>query len=105
MTEKSGAEGTLEIAVKNTERLLAVDPKLAVEQAREILNAVPNYPPAQLLLITGERYCGNPAVALELIDKLLSVQSRWAAAHFEHALLLAVLGRGDDDFKKLVSRV
>ena len=101
MTEKSGAEGTLEIAVKNTERLLAVDPKLAVEQAREILNAVPNYPPAQLLLITGERYCGNPAVALELIDELLSVQSRWAAAHFEHALLLAVLGRGDDAISAL----
>ena len=101
MTEKSGAEGTLEIAVKNTERLLAVDPKLAVEQAREILNAVPNYPPAQLLLITGERYCGNPVVALELIDKLLSVQSRWAAAHFEHALLLAVLGRGDDAISAL----
>ena len=105
MTETSDAEGTLETAVRNTERLLEMDPKLAVEQAREILNAVPNYPPAQLLLIRGERYCGHPAVALELIDKLLPLQSRWAAAHFEHSLLLAIMGRGDEVISALRTTV
>ena len=105
MTETSDAEGTLETAVRNTERLLEMDPKLAVEQAREILNAVPNYPPAQLLLIRGERYCGHPAVALELIDKLLPLQSRWAAAHFEHSLLLAIMGRGDEAISALRTTV
>ena len=91
MTKKSDAEGTLAAAVRNTERLMEVDPKLAVEQAGEILNAVPDYPPAQLLLVTGQRHCGNHLMALELINKLLPVQARWAAAHFEYALLLAVL--------------
>ena len=31
MTEKSDAEGTLAAAVRNTERLMEVDPKLAVD--------------------------------------------------------------------------
>ena len=67
MTKKPDTEGTLEIAVRNTERLLEVDPKLAVEQANEILNAVPNYPPAQLLLISAQRKSGNYLLALDLI--------------------------------------
>jgi tetratricopeptide (TPR) repeat protein len=105
MTEKSDAEGTLAAAVRNTERLMEVDPKLAVEQAGEILNAVPDYPPAQLLLVTGQRHCGNHLMALELINKLLPVQARWAAAHFEYALLLAVLERGDEAIEALRTTV
>ena len=105
MTKKPDTEGTLEIAVRNTERLLEVDPKLAVEQANEILNAVPNYPPAQLLLISAQRKSGNYLLALDLIERLLSEQSRWAAAHFEYALLLAVLGRGNDAIAALRTTV
>jgi predicted Zn-dependent protease len=105
MTKKPDTEGTLEIAVRNTERLLEVDPKLAVEQANEILNAVPNYPPAQLLLISAQRKSGNYLLALDLIERLLPEQSRWAAAHFEYALLLAVLGRGNDAIAALRTTV
>jgi tetratricopeptide (TPR) repeat protein len=105
MTKKPDTEGTLEIAVRNTERLLEVDPKLAVEQANEILNAVPNYPPAQLLLISAQRKSGNYLLALELIERLLPEQSRWAAAHFEYALLLGVLGRGNDAIAALRATV
>jgi tetratricopeptide (TPR) repeat protein len=105
MTKKPDTEGTLEIAVRNTERLLEVDPKLAVEQANEILNAVPNYPPAQLLLISAQRKSGNYLLALDLIERLLPEQSRWAAAHFEYALLLGVLGRGNDAIAALRATV
>ncbi|MFT5037619.1 MAG: tetratricopeptide (TPR) repeat protein [Flavobacteriaceae bacterium] len=105
MTKKPDTEGTLEIAVRNTERLLEVDPKLAVEQANEILNAVPNYPPAQLLLISGQRHRGNYLLALDLIESLLPEQPRWAAAHFEYALLLGVLGRGNDAIAALRTTV
>ena len=105
MTKKPDTEGTLEIAVRNTERLLEVDPKLAVEQANEILNAVPNYPPAQLLLISAQRKSGNYLLALDLIERLLPEQSRWAAAHFEYALLLGVLGRGNDAIAALRTTV
>ena len=96
MTAESEAEGTLEVAIRNTERLLEIDPKLALEQGQEILNQVPNYPPAQLLLVTALRHCGNFPLALERISAVLPAQVNWAAAHYEHALLLACLGRGDE---------
>jgi tetratricopeptide (TPR) repeat protein len=77
-------------------RLLDADPALAAEQALEILNAVPNHPPAVLLLATARRRSGNPVAALAVLEPLLRAQSKWAAAHFEHGLALAAAGRGDE---------
>ena len=105
MTAESEAEGTLEVAIRNTERLLEIDPKLALEQGQEILNQVPNYPPAQLLFVTALRYCGNYPLALERISAVLPAQINWAAAHYEHALLLACLGRGDEAIAALRATV
>jgi tetratricopeptide (TPR) repeat protein len=82
-------------------RLLDVDPALAAEQALEILNAVPNHPPAVLLLATARRRSGNPVAALEVLEPLLRAQSKWAAAHFEHGLELASAGRGDEAIQAL----
>jgi tetratricopeptide (TPR) repeat protein len=42
--------GTLEVAMKHAEALLAKRPELAAEQAREILKVVPNHAPAAYLL-------------------------------------------------------
>jgi predicted Zn-dependent protease len=105
MTAESEAEGTLEVAIRNAERLLEIDPKLALEQGQEILNQVPNYPPAQLLLVTALRHCGNFPLALERISAVLPAQVNWAAAHYEHALLLACLGRGDEAIAALRATV
>jgi tetratricopeptide (TPR) repeat protein len=82
-------------------RLLDVEPTLAAEQALEILNAVPNHPPAVLLLATARRRSGNPAAALAVLEPLLRAQSKWAAAHFEHGLALAAAGRGDEAIQAL----
>jgi tetratricopeptide (TPR) repeat protein len=82
-------------------RLLDVDPALAAEQAQEILKAVPDHPPALLLLATARRRAGNPAAALALLELLLRAQSKWAAAHFEHGLALAAAGRGDEAIQAL----
>ena len=46
------ATGTLDVALAHARHLLTRDPGLAVEQAREILGAVPNHP--QTLLLLGE---------------------------------------------------
>ena len=105
MTAESEAEGTLEVAIRNAERLLEIDPKLALEQGQEILNQVPNYPPAQLLLVTALRHCGNFPLALERISAVLPAQVNWAAAHYEHALLLVCLGRGDEAIAALRATV
>jgi tetratricopeptide (TPR) repeat protein len=101
MSTASEPTGTLEAALARTDSLLKVDPKLAAEQALEILKAVPEYAPAQLLLAAARRLSGDPAAGLELIDPLLSEQPKWIAAHFEHGLALAAVGRGNDAIKAL----
>lgn len=44
--------GSLEVALKHASKLLAVDPSLAIEQAEEILKAVPGHPLAESILAT-----------------------------------------------------
>ncbi len=101
MSASSEPAGTLEVAMAHATRLLDADPALAAEQALEILNAVPNHPPAVLLLATARRRSGNPVAALAVLEPLLRAQGRWAAAHFEHGLVLAAAGRGDEAIQAL----
>ena len=82
-------------------RLLEAQPALAAEQALEILNVVPNHPPAMLLLATARRRAGDPAAALAVLEPLLRAQGGWAAAHFELGLALAGSGRGDEAIQAL----
>ena len=82
MSTASEPTGTLEAALARGNSLLKVDPKLAAEQALEILGAAPGYAPAQLLLAAARRLTGDPAAALELIEPLLGDQPNWTAAHF-----------------------
>lgn len=93
--------GPLDIALARTENLLKVDPKLAAEQALEILKMVPGCAPALLLLAVAHRLSGDPAAAVELIEPLLGEQPNWVAAHYEHGLALAAAGRGVEAIKAL----
>jgi len=93
--------GTLYAALARTAKLLKVDPKLAAEQALEILKAAPRHPPALLLLAAARRQSGDPAAALDLINPLVIEQPTWIAAHFELGLALAAVGRGDEAIKCL----
>ena len=52
--------GTLDVALAHAEQLLASAPRLAAEQAREILGAVPDHPAATLLLGMAHRRSGRP---------------------------------------------
>ena len=96
MTTESDPAGTLEVAMKRASELLGVDVSLAAAQAQEILKAVPEYPPAILLLASANRQSGDPAAAMGILETLVKRQDVWAAAHFEHGLTLAALGRGDE---------
>jgi tetratricopeptide (TPR) repeat protein len=82
-------------------RLLDVNPALAAEQAQEILKAVPEHPPAVLLLASARRRSGNPAESLALLEPLARAQAKWAAVHFELGLALAAAGRGDEAIQAL----
>jgi predicted Zn-dependent protease len=86
----------LDLALAHAERLLAVDPALAVEQAGEILAAVPGHPIAQLLQAAGHNALGRHDIALTLATPLAASQPRWARAHLEYGLALVGTGRGND---------
>lgn len=97
--------GSLKEATKRTAVLLETDPNLAAEQAREILKAIPNHPPALFLLATAQRRSGEPQAALDVLEPLLSAQPQWAAAHFEYGVSLGMVGRGDEAIEALLKAV
>ncbi len=101
MTEATAPTGTLSIAMQNASRLLEAAPALAAEQALEILKAVPNHPPALLLLGAAHCRAGNPSAALEVLEPLVRAQPNWAAAHFEYGLALGAADRGDAAIRAL----
>ena len=105
--EESTAEetGSLEEATKNAAELLEVNPTLAAEQSRAILEAIPNHPPAVFLLASALRLSGDPSAALGILEPLLNAQHKWAAAWFEYGASLGMVGRGDEAIKALLKAV
>lgn len=101
MSVEAEPAGTLEIAMAHAKTLLETQPQLAREQAQAILEAVPNHPPAVLMLAQAHRLEGDIAAALAVIEPLAHRQASWAAAHFELGLTLARAGRGDDAISAL----
>ncbi len=95
MSGAPGPVGTLDVALAHATRLLASEPALAAEQAREILNAVPGHPGATLILGSAQRATGNSVDAIATIEALARAHPEWAAAHYELSLALASAGRGE----------
>ena len=79
-------------ALAHASRLLALDPALAAEQARAILEAVPGHPQAELLLATAHRLRGDADAALAVLRPLAASQPRAALVHLELGLSLAQAG-------------
>jgi predicted Zn-dependent protease len=75
--------------------LLGRDPLLAIEQAREILKALPDQPDAMLFLGVGLRAAGDATAAHTALAALAARQPQWSTAHFELGLTLGALGRGE----------
>jgi tetratricopeptide (TPR) repeat protein len=88
--------GTLDVALAHAERLLAADPRMAAEQAREIMAVVPDHPAARLLLASAHRRVGEAAEALALLEELAAAHGGWAMVHYERGLVLGMLRRGDE---------
>jgi predicted Zn-dependent protease len=88
--------GTLDVALAHAARLLERDPRLAAEQADEILKAVPGHPHARLILGAAHRRAGRTQSALEILAPLASEQSHSAPAHLELAVALGEAGRMTD---------
>ena len=87
---------SLDIALAHATRLLAHEPQLAIEQAREIIAAAGEHPLAMLVLGAAHSACGDPGRALGILEPLAIAQPQWPAAAFELGKTLVALGRGHD---------
>ena len=96
MSGKSEPVGTLEVALAHAARLLETNPALAIEQAREILTAVPGHPQARLVLGAAYRRTGRTPAALEVLEPLAQEQARAAAVHLELGVARGEAGRADE---------
>jgi tetratricopeptide (TPR) repeat protein len=87
--------GTLEAALAHTQRLMASEPRLAAEQATEILKVAPGHPLATLLLGVAHRRSRDPAASQAVLEPLAQAQPKWAAAHYELGLTLGAQRNGE----------
>ncbi len=83
MTESSEPVGTLDVALAHAARLLERDPRLAAQQAGEILKVVPGHPRARLVLGAAQRIAGHTRAALEVLEPLAREQPQSAAVQLE----------------------
>src|SRR5512138_3069560 len=83
MSATSEPVGTLETALAHTQRLMTSEPRLAAEQATEILKVAPGHPLATLLLGVALRRSRDTAASQAVLEPLAQSQPNWAAAHYE----------------------
>jgi len=91
MTQEAEPTGSVDVALAHTERLLELNPLLAIEQAGEILKVAPNHPMATLLLGVAQRRAGDATAARATLTALVDAQHRWARAHYELGVTLGEL--------------
>lgn len=96
MNSASQPIGTLDVALGHAARLLEKDPRLAVEQADEILKAVPGHPYARLILGTAHRHAGQTSTALSVLEPLAREQPNSPPVHIELAVALGEAGRATE---------
>ena len=83
MSNASEALGTLDVALAHAARLLERDPRLAAQQAGEILKVVPGHPRARLVLGAAQRIAGDTQAALDVLEPLAREQPQSAAVQLE----------------------
>ena len=74
MTHPADPVGTLEVALAHAARLLQTQPKLAADQAEEILNVLPAQPTALLLLGLARRALGHSGQAMTPLRRAVSLK-------------------------------
>jgi len=87
--------GSLDVALARALDLLEQHPPLALEQATEILNTVPNHPIATLIMGMAQRRLGDIPAALATLEPLTRSQPHAGAVHYEHGLALGDAGQGE----------
>lgn len=93
MSALDDVRGTVEQALDHGARLLARRPALALEQARQVLGALPTHP--QALLLSGQALTalGETANALLTLERLAAAEPRSAATALALGQVYALVGR------------
>ncbi|MEO7814924.1 MAG: sulfotransferase [Sphingomicrobium sp.] len=92
----NASEGSLEVALAHGERLVEVDPDLALAQIEEILLVVPGHPQALFLAGRAHFKAGRLLEARSVLDALAKAQPRSAATAFELGRVCRTLGQSGD---------
>ena len=92
----NSSRGDLHAALRNATELLAHDPRLAEEQAQEILTVYPDTAAAKRLLASAYRLQKKPRKALNLLQPLLAGHDESADFLHEIAQCQGGVGRGED---------
>jgi len=98
----AGSTGTLATALAHAAALLAAQPQRAIEQAREILTAVPHEPRATLILASALRRCGELGAARQTLTELAVRQPKAAQVQLELGLVLAASGESKKSIAALL---
>lgn len=93
VTEETSGLGA---ALSHANKLLALDPSLAAQQAGEILKVIPNQPNALILFALAQDKLGNVDTAIKALRQLIQIQPDWAAPYFELGLILRRMGKIQD---------
>ena len=93
--------GPLSVALAHGQRLLQRDPRLAAEQAAEILKGAPGHPHARLILGAAQRIAGQTQAALEVLEPLAREQTAVGAVFLELGVALAESDRGTEAIQAL----
>jgi tetratricopeptide (TPR) repeat protein len=86
------ATGNLRTALDNAVKLLNADPKLAEEQAREILKVVPDQPQTLMLLAAALRAQDDAKGARRALETLARIEPNVATVHYELGSACAAMG-------------
>lgn len=93
MNRAAEPTGSLQVALTHAAQLLQSNPRLAAEQATEILKAAPQHPTALLFLAMARRALDDVEGSIDILRRLAVTQSQVAPVHYELGLSLGAANR------------
>ncbi len=90
--KKAEPTGSLAVALAHASKLLDSRPRLAEQQALEILRAIPGNRDALLILAAAKRRQGDAEAARTLLERLVAAHQFWPEAAYELGLVRVALG-------------
>jgi len=101
----SAPSGDLNTALRHAAYLLQKDPRMAEQQAREILQVYPNVEPAERILGVAYRLQGQPQKGLAILEPLAKKNANSVDLLHELGLCLGAAGRGKEALECLQQAV